>query len=356
MQLDDLYPEHAAIIWRENKLLLLDQRILPHQVEYIEYSDAGSVACGIKDMVVRGAPAIGISAAYGLALEAKHLGAKGDYQQAIHELAQSRPTAVNLFWALERVSKEIDHTRHLDDVAFADNLLQLAQQIHRDDINANRQMGRFGSDFIARDLKGSVNVITHCNAGALATGGYGTALGVIRTLQHDSRLQHAYASETRPWLQGARLTAFELMQEQIKTSLVTEGAIGQLMAQGHIHWVIVGADRIAANGDVANKIGTYNLAILAKHHDVKMMVVAPTSTFDMSLCDGNAIPIEHRPENEITDFRQQNIAPHGCRAINPSFDMTPHSLIDAIVCEHGVIEQPSAHVMSQFMQQVSHHE
>lgn len=356
MQPENVYPENAAIIWQDHKLLLLDQRVLPHQVEYIEYSDAASVASGIKDMVVRGAPAIGISAAYGFALAARQLGAKGDYQSVIDKLSQSRPTAVNLFWAIERLSKEIERSRHLSDDAFYEHILKLAQRIHEEDISANRRMGRFGSDFIASKNGQPVNVITHCNAGALATGGYGTALGVIRTLQQDSRLQHAYASETRPWLQGARLTAFELMQAQIKTTLVTEGAIGQLLAQEDIDWVIVGADRIAANGDVANKIGTYNLAVLAKHHGVKMMVVAPTSTFDMSLTHGQVIPIEHRPQQEITDFKNIAIAPNGCEAMNPSFDITPHELIDAIVCEHGVIAKPDAHSMNQFLQQVSDHD
>ncbi|EAT11886.1 S-methyl-5-thioribose-1-phosphate isomerase [Bermanella marisrubri] len=353
---ENLHSDNAAIIWQDHKLLLLDQRILPQEIKYIECSDASAVANAIKNMVVRGAPAIGISAAYALALAARKLGPRGDYKSIINELSASRPTAINLFWAIERVSEEIEQSRQLSNDAFYDHVFDLAQRIHKEDILANQQMGRYGSDFIASKTNKPINVITHCNAGALATGGYGTALGVIRSLHEDRRLNQAYASETRPWLQGARLTAFELMQEQIKTTLVTEGAIGQLMAKEDIHWVIVGADRIAANGDVANKIGTYNLAVLAKHHGVSVMVVAPTSTFDMSLANGQAIPIEHRPISEITDFKNTAIAPNGCHAINPSFDVTPHEFIDAIVCEHGVIAPPNTQSMSQFLKHASDHD
>lgn len=328
----------SAIRYENSVLKLLDQRILPHTVQYISYTDGFSVAKAIKDMVVRGAPAIGITAAFGIALEA--IKQQNDEQlnlsQVMEALAQSRPTAVNLFWAIDEMKAEHDRIKDKSLTEQVEGLIQKAQQIHKDDIHANETMGNLGAELIPENAQ----VYTHCNAGALATGGHGTALGVIRSAHQKNKIKQVYAGETRPWLQGARLTAWELMQDNIPVSLCSEGAAGQLLRQGNVSWIIVGADRIAANGDVANKIGTYNLAILAKHHDVKVMVVAPTTTFDLNTKTGSDIPIEDRPESEVTHIQGKAIAPENCQAINPSFDMTPHSLIDVIVCEKGVIKAP----------------
>lgn len=315
-----------AIEWHNQQLHLLDQRVLPHQHQQLSYTSATEVAAAIRDMVVRGAPAIGIAAAYGYALDAL---AGRDLQHAYQVLAESRPTAVNLFWALDRMAA----------VASQDpqQLVAEAKKIHQEDIQANLTMGQFGAALIADNA----SVYTHCNTGALATGGHGTALGVIRSAYADGRIRQVYAGETRPWLQGARLTAWELMQDSIPVKLVADGAAAQLFRQGDISWVIVGADRIAANGDTANKIGTYSLAVLAKHHGIKVMVAAPTTTFDLSLASGADIPIEQRPATEVTSLNGQAIAPQGCDAINPSFDVTPASMIDAIITEKGMILEPN---------------
>lgn len=323
-----------AIEWHEHALHLLDQRHLPDQHTTIVCRSADEVAEAIKNMVVRGAPAIGIAAAYGLALDAL---ADKDLDQAYHVLAASRPTAVNLFWALDRMMSLGSR--------YANDLVAEAKRIHQEDIAANQAMGQFGASLLDEQS----TLYTHCNTGALATGGHGTALGVIRSGFVDGKVKHVFAGETRPWLQGARLTAWELMQDHIPVSLVCDGAAAQLFRLGNqldgdqqpINWVIVGADRITANGDVANKIGTYSLAVLAKYHHVKFMVVAPTTTFDLSLAAGHDIPIEQRPASEVTSIKGHNIAPDNCAAINPSFDVTPHHLIDAIVTEHGIIHHPT---------------
>ncbi len=314
-----------AIEWRQQSLHLLDQRILPHEHRVLEYTTAAEVADAIRAMVVRGAPAIGIAAAYGYALDAL---AGRDLQQAYHVLAESRPTAVNLFWALERMA--------VLNTADAHTLVAEARKIHEEDIAANLAMGEFGASVLPENAV----IYTHCNTGALATGGHGTALGIIRSGYAEGKVTQVYAGETRPWLQGARLTAWELMQDQIPVSLVCDGAAAQLFRQGNVDWVIVGADRITANGDVANKIGTYSLAVLAKHHGVKVMVAAPTTTFDLTLESGEDIPIEQRPQEEVTSLFGQPIAPAGCQAINPSFDVTPAGLIDVIATEKGLIMQP----------------
>lgn len=333
------------IFWRENQLELLDQRTLPQQEIWLKYNDSDAVATAITDMVVRGAPAIGVTAAYGVVLAARTAWqtAQQDWQQAMTEplvkLAGSRPTAVNLFWAIERMTAF--YKTLANDVSPENALLIEAKKIHDEDIAANHVMGHLGSELID---KNSV-VLTHCNAGALATGGFGTALGVIRQGYADGNIQHVYADETRPWLQGARLTAWELQRDNIPVTLQSEGAAASLMATGQLDWVIVGADRITANGDVANKVGTYMLAILAKYHDVKMMVVAPTSTIDWQLIDGKDIPIEQRSAKEVTTIQGQQIAPEGVAASNPAFDVTPADLIDAIVTEAGVIVSPSLETM-----------
>jgi len=316
-----------AIEWQNQSLRLLDQRVLPHEHRMNSYSTAAEVADAIRDMVVRGAPAIGVAAAYGYALDAL---AGRDLQQAYQVLAESRPTAVNLFWALERMAALETSDPHA--------LVAEAKKIHEEDIQANLTMAQNGASLLHENSL----IYTHCNTGALATGGHGTALGVIRTGFHEGRVKHVYAGETRPWLQGARLTAWELMQDNIPVSLVCDGAAAQLFRRENIDWIIVGADRIASNGDVANKIGTYSLAVLAKHHGINVMVVAPTTTFDLSLATGDDIPIEQRPKEEVTSLHGQPIAPEGCDAINPSFDVTPAGLIDVIATEKGLIMQPDA--------------
>jgi methylthioribose-1-phosphate isomerase len=334
-----------AIIWRENTLFLLDQRRLPAQQIWLEYDSADDVAKAITEMVVRGAPAIGITAAFAVVLAARQAWqvAAVNWKQVmtapLAQLAGSRPTAVNLHWAIKRMT--VLYESLPDNQSAEQILLKEAQAIHAEDIAANHLMGQLGADLIDPDSM----VLTHCNAGALATGGFGTALGVIRQGYADNKIAHVYADETRPWLQGSRLTAWELQQDDIPVTLQAESAAAALMASGKLDWVIVGADRITANGDVANKIGTYMLAILAKYHGVKMMVVAPTSTIDWQLNSGDEIPIEQRPEDEVTMINGQQLAPEGVAALNPAFDVTPASLIDAIVTQAGVILSPSKQKM-----------
>ncbi len=322
---------------------LIDQRILPHKFQVNHYTDVGKLSEAITDMVVRGAPAIGITAAYGVVLAARQAYAQsGDkWRETIETdlalLMASRPTAVNLQWAIKKmrglfVSIEGDPEPVL---------LAEAMSIHDDDIAANIHMGELGAGLIENECQ----VLTHCNAGALATGGYGTALGVIRTAHKQGKIASVYACETRPWLQGARLTAWELQQDNIPTTLLTDSAACHLYSQGNIKWVIVGADRIAANGDVCNKIGTYTHAVTARHHDVRVMVVAPTSTFDLDARSGQEIPIEQRAEEEILNYSGVKIAPENVSAWNPAFDVTPAKLIDYIVTERGVIEAPNSHKM-----------
>ncbi len=328
-----------AIQYKQHTLILLDQRKLPLEETYLHFKNASSTATAITDMVVRGAPAIGISAAFGIALEARlqidHPVLNLD--AAFTVLAASRPTAVNLFWALKKMKNAMANCASLNMSEQVSFLEETALTILKNDITNNHTMGDLGASLINTDSQ----VYTHCNAGALATGGYGTALGVIRSAHAQNKITHVYAGETRPWLQGARLTAWELMTDNIPTTLSCEGAAGQLLRQGNIKWIIVGADRISSNGDVANKIGTYNLAVLAQYEDVKFMVVAPSSTFDLSIDTGEHIPIETRDENEVTHIQGIQMAPNECTAINPSFDITPHKLISAIVCEKGIILEPN---------------
>jgi methylthioribose-1-phosphate isomerase len=319
----------APIRWCGDHLELLDQRALPIREIYLRCDNAAEVAAAIRDMVVRGAPAIGISAAYGMALAARSL---EDLDAALTLLASSRPTAINLFWALEQCRAVIRASRD----GAATQLLELALQLHRDDRAINQRIGDFGAALIAP----ASTVYTHCNAGALATGGYGTALGVIRSAFRDGNIARVFAGETRPWWQGARLTSWELMRDKIPVTLCTEGAASLIMARENVRWVIVGADRVAANGDVANKIGTYTLAVLAKYHGVRVMACVPTSTFDLGIATGAEIPIEERAASEITEVRGEPLAPPGCPAFNPAFDVTPAALIDVIVTEFGVIECP----------------
>ena len=341
------YDTIRAIQWQDDKLRLLDQRKLPAEVTYLECHNANEVANAIREMVVRGAPAIGITAAYGVVLAAQQYirDSLTNWQQTIQPdidlLAASRPTAVNLFWALARM-RQIIASDPKEPVV---TLLKEAQSIHDEDIAANRHMGKLGAALIAPNT----GVLTHCNTGSLATGGFGTALGVIRQAWEEQRLSKVYADETRPWLQGARLTAWELVQDGIPVELICEGAAAALMRSGKVQWIIVGSDRIAANGDVANKIGTYSLAVNARHHGVKFMVVAPSTTVDMDTPDGTAIPIETRDASEVLQLAGHPVAADGASAWNPVFDVTPAELIDAIVTERGVVLNPDRKKMLAMM-------
>ena len=332
-----------AIKWQDNHLKLLDQRLLPHQVAWLDIVTTDETVAAIREMVVRGAPAIGITAAYGIVMAARahYSSSAGNWRSLINsdleQLRNARPTAVNLGWAIDRMALVFDQLEG-DPVS---RLLQEAKTIHEEDISANRRMGELGAALISPG-KG---VLTHCNAGSLATGGYGTALGVIRSAWQQKRIDAVYADETRPWLQGARLTAWELIEDGIPTSLVVEGAASALMASGRIGWVIVGSDRIAANGDVANKIGTCNLAIIARHYGVKFMVVAPFSTCDPAMPSGRDIPIESRDSDELLSLAGHRIAAQQATAWNPVFDITPAELVDAIVTEKAVIKQPDREKM-----------
>ncbi len=322
----------SPIRWLDNQLILLDQRYLPDTNEELICTTLEQAAQAISDLVVRGAPAIGITAAYAVVLGYHQLQADPDYDldQAMDLLARARPTAVNLAWA-------VGQQRELMQAVAADTgqaLLANARAIHQQDLEDNRRMGELGADLIE---PGS-NVLTHCNAGALATAGFGTALGVIRSAWEQGRLQQVFASETRPWLQGLRLTAWELAQDDIAVSLIVEGAASSLLAQRGIRWVIVGADRVCANGDVVNKIGTANLAIMARHYGVSLMVVAPLSTIDLQMPDGNQVEIEQRSSAEILGQHYTDDA--RVSAWNPVFDVTPAQLVSALVTEKGVVLQP----------------
>jgi methylthioribose-1-phosphate isomerase len=328
------------IRWADGVLCLLDQRLLPAQVRWLRLETAGDTADAIRDLVVRGAPAIGLTAAYGAVLAAREAWrARGSewqsmYSEQISLLAQARPTAVNLRWALTRMNA-LAATLAGDPEAA---LLAEAQTMQAEDLAVNRRMGRLGAELIGTDAA----VMTHCNAGALATAGYGTALGVIRTAWTDGRIRRVYAGETRPWLQGSRLTAWELSQDGIPVTLLADSAAAQLFRREPPDWVIVGADRIAANGDVANKIGTYSLAVAARFHGVRFMVVAPTSTVDLAAESGLDIPIEERGPDEIWSVASAGEVPEGVTVANPVFDITPAHLIDAIVTENGVASPPDA--------------
>ena len=309
--------------WSGDALELLDQRLLPERTEYVRCRTAPEVAEAIRDMVVRGAPAIGCAAAFGIALDAR----RGADLEAAHEvLAKSRPTAVNLFWALERMMR----------VRGAQACETEARAIYEEDLAVNRAIGAHGEKLI----EDGARIMTHCNTGALATAGHGTALGVVRSAHQLGRKLSVIATETRPFLQGARLTAWECVQEGIPVTLVTDSMAGFLMSRGEIDLVIVGADRVAANGDVANKIGTYTLAVLAKHHGLPFYVAAPRSTFDPKVADGAAIPIEERPADEVTGYRGVRWAPRGIAVRNPAFDVTPAGLITGLICEQGVLLGP----------------
>jgi methylthioribose-1-phosphate isomerase len=341
------HPDNA-IVWHDDQLFLLDQRALPAETRFVVCDSGADTARAIKDMVVRGAPAIGVTAAYGVALSAREhfqqqpRAWRAGVEQDLELLAAARPTAINLFWALERMRRLLGTLDQLDPVPA---LLTEAQRIHRDDVAANQRMGELGAELIAA----RTDVITHCNAGALATGGYGTALGVVRSAHAAGKIGRVYADETRPWLQGSRLTAWELQQSGIPVTLQADNVAASLMARGGIGWVIVGSDRIAANGDVCNKIGTYALAVLARHHGVRFMVAAPTSTIDLAVAQGADIPIEARAADEVLSCGGTRVGPEDIDAHNPVFDVTPAALVDVIVTERGVVEQPNADKIAALM-------
>jgi methylthioribose-1-phosphate isomerase len=310
------------IRWRGDALELLDQRLLPREVHWVVCSDASAVARAIREMVVRGAPAIGVSAAYGIALASLR---GDDVTAAAAELREARPTAVNLMWAVDRMLR-----------ARGGDLVAEADAIFREDVESNRRIGAFGAELLGEQT----TILTHCNAGALATAGYGTALGVVRAAVEAGKRIAVFADETRPYLQGARLTAWELQQDGIDVTLITDNMAGHFFQHGQFDAVIVGADRIAANGDAANKIGTYTVAVLAHAHGVPFYVAAPVSTIDPDCANGTLIPIEERSADEVTSIGGKSIAPEGINVRHPAFDVTPARLISAIITDRGVLRAP----------------
>lgn len=327
--------------WKNGAVELLDQTLLPHKINYLRLTDYREVVRAIRRLAVRGAPAIGAAAAYAVALAAVEAAREGEQgfrkrlKAAAAEIAQARPTAVNLRWAVARQLKVAEGAGGLPERVI-EALVREAAAVVAEDVAANRVMGAYGSDLLPPEAR----VLTHCNAGALATCGYGTALGVIQAAHAAGKIKMVYADETRPLLQGARLTVFELKQRGIPVTLITDSMAGYLMAKNRINAVIVGADRIAANGDVANKIGTYSLAVLAKHHGVPFYVAAPFSTIDPDTPDGAGIPIEERDPAEVTSFAGVSTAPAETVVWNPAFDVTPESLVTAVITERGVFYPP----------------
>jgi len=331
-----------TVEWKNNTVVMIDQRVLPAREVYNTYRDYKGVAGAIRDMVVRGAPAIGVAAAMGVALGALKIKArdmkafKREFEKVARLLAATRPTAVNLFWAIERMRRTASENEGLGVEGLKKRLIAEAIEIHRDDIEINRRIGGYGGKL----LKNNSTVLTHCNAGALATAGYGTALGVIRGAIEAGKKISVYADETRPFLQGARLTAWELQKDNIPVTLITDNMAGHIMKQGLIDAVVVGADRIAANGDVANKIGTYTVALLAREHKIPFYVAAPLSTIDMKIKHGKDIPIEERNSAEVTHLGGKRTAPKGINVRNPAFDVTPSRLVTGIITEKGVVKSP----------------
>ena len=332
---------YYTIRWDETAVSMLDQRMLPVQEVYRHYTNYHDVADAIRSMVVRGAPAIGIAAAMGIALAAvkSKINSINDFKsemlQVCQMFASTRPTAVNLFWAINRMRNIIEKAEEID--TCKNNLVIEARKIHEEDIETNKKIGEHGHKYI----EDGFTVMTYCNAGALATGGYGTALGVIRSAVEHGKKIKVYACETRPYLQGARITAWELIKDGIDTTLICDNMAGHFMKKSEIQCVIVGADRIAANGDTANKIGTYTMSVLAKNHGIPFYVAAPISTLDPDTSDGNGIVIEERSIDEVAYIQGVQIAPEGIFIKNPAFDVTPASNITAIITEKGVIENPA---------------
>jgi methylthioribose-1-phosphate isomerase len=338
--LSEIRPEIRPIVWQEGRLSLLDQTRLPAEETVVDVTSYEDAVSAIREMRVRGAPAIGVTAAYAMAMAARDIGVTdpGEFmahlQVAAGQIRAARPTAVNLSWAVDRM---LAVAISIDSVAdIADGLLGEAIAIHAEDEAINRRMGEYGKDL----MPDGGSVLTHCNTGALATSCFGTALGVIRAGWESGKRYDVYNTETRPWLQGARLTSWEFQKLGIPATLLSDSAAGLLMRQGKIGCVITGADRIAANGDTANKIGTYSLAVLAREHGLPFYIAAPTSTVDLRIGSGDDIPIEERDASEVTGFREVRTAAEGIAARNPAFDVTPHRYIDAIVTEHGVARPP----------------
>jgi methylthioribose-1-phosphate isomerase len=329
--------------WADDHFEMIDQRILPSEFNYISYSSAKSVADGIRLMVVRGAPAIGCAAAYGVALEAIKIQSldKIDFLNGMEDackiLLESRPTAINLFWAVNRMKSIIKDSQNIDPKELSMILLKEAHNIKAEDIKINQMMGNFGAEL----LSDGANVLTHCNAGALATAGHGTALGVIRSAVESGKNISVIADETRPFLQGARLTAWEMVQEGIPVTLISDNMSGHLMSNGEVDAIVVGTDRVAGNGDVANKIGTYMVAVLAKRHNIPFYVACPLSTIDRSILSGADIPIEERPNSEVTGYQDMQWAAKGVLVRNPAFDITPADLVTGLITEKGVVLNPS---------------
>lgn len=333
-----------TVEWTEEGVVMIDQRLLPGEEIYPVFRTYQEVAEAIREMVVRGAPAIGVAAAMGIALGVRDSRAVDvealaiELDQICQVLAETRPTAVNLFWAIERMRDHFHRLRSqgVSSDRLRQGLVEEARAIHDEDIAANRSMGRYGAALIPE----TATVLTHCNAGALATAGYGTALGVIRAAVEAGKKVAVYADETRPFLQGARLTAWELHHDAIPVTLITDNMAGHFMQRGKIDCVVVGADRIAANGDVANKIGTYSVAVLARENGIPFYVAAPISTLDLTMETGQSIPIEERSTREVTHVREVALAPAGIEVANPAFDVTPHRYVDAIITERGIARPP----------------
>jgi methylthioribose-1-phosphate isomerase len=335
-----------TIAWHDDEVVMVDQRKLPGQEVYVHCKTSNEVARAIRTMVIRGAPAIGVAAAMGIALGMRRSKAPGTRQCAIEfntmcdVMAATRPTAVNLFWAIDRMKRSFSTGVQAGE-SVADLQARLAAEanaIHDEDLASCRAMGRFGAEVVPNDAR----ILTHCNAGALATAGYGTALGVIRAAAEAGKVRGVFADETRPFLQGARLTAWELVRDQIPTTVITESMAGPLMKQGQIDFVVVGADRIAANGDVANKIGTYTVAMMARAHGVPFYVAAPLSTIDLATPTGDGIPIEQRNAREVTHLGSSQLVPDGAQVWNPAFDVTPNELVAGIITERGIARAPYA--------------
>ncbi len=336
--------------WTDRGVLFIDQTKLPTEETYVNCTTCQEVADVIRNMVVRGAPAIGVAAAMGIALGVKNSKAesagdlKRDFDQICDVIGKTRPTAVNLFWAIKRMQQKFETLRVRPIPQIKQTLIEEAQRMHAEDIAINQAMGKHGATL----MPASGGVLTHCNAGALATAGYGTALGVIRAAVEQGKKIHVFADETRPFLQGSRLTAWELMKDGIPTTVISDNMSGAMMRQGKIGAVIVGADRIAANGDVANKIGTYTVAVLAKEHGIPFYVAAPISTVDLETPDGSKIPIEQRNPSEVTHFAGKLVTPEGVGIENPAFDVTPAKYVTAIVTERGIARAPYEQSLKEF--------
>ncbi len=344
---DEMVP---TVEWQDGEVVLIDQRRLPAEQAMIRCRDHSQVADAIRDMAIRGAPAIGVAAALGIALGVRNTAAEGpalraEFDRICEELAATRPTAVNLFWAIARMRGRFEAEHDRGGAALRQALLDEARSVQSEDLAACRRMGDIGAELIPSGAR----LLTHCNAGALATAGYGTALGVIRSAARQGKVANVFADETRPYLQGARLTAWELAQDGIATTLIADNVAGHLMARGEVDAVIVGADRIAANGDVANKIGTYTVAVLAHENELPFYVAAPVSTIDLATPSGSAIPIEERGPEEVTHHGGRRMAPEGVAVRNPAFDVTPHRYVSAIITERGIARAPYAQSLARLV-------